>query len=122
MFLMFFVFVLLLLLLDFLGVGFPLCNPGYPGTCSVGQAGLKLRDLPVFSFLVLGLKHTPLCPASLCFSLYFVLCFFSPLKRERENIIRIYYICVYLVLDVCDVCFGVCVYCVGCVECMHLLL
>jgi hypothetical protein len=23
-----------------------LCSPGCPGTCSVDQAGLKLRDLP----------------------------------------------------------------------------
>ncbi|GAB1297724.1 Golgin subfamily A member 5 [Apodemus speciosus] len=26
-----------------------LCNPGYSGTCSVEQAGLKLRDLPAFA-------------------------------------------------------------------------
>jgi hypothetical protein len=33
-----------------------LCSPGCPGTHSVAQAGLKLRNLPVSASQVLGLK------------------------------------------------------------------
>jgi hypothetical protein len=33
-----------------------LCSPGYPGTHSVDQAGLKLRNLPASASQVLGLK------------------------------------------------------------------
>jgi hypothetical protein len=33
-----------------------LCSPGCPGTHSVDQAGLKLRNLPAFASQVLGLK------------------------------------------------------------------
>jgi hypothetical protein len=33
-----------------------LCSLGYPETLSVDQAGLKLRNLPVFATPVLGLK------------------------------------------------------------------
>jgi hypothetical protein len=33
-----------------------LCTFGCPGTCSVDQAGLELRDLAASAFLVLGLK------------------------------------------------------------------
>jgi hypothetical protein len=33
-----------------------LCSPGYPGTHSVDQAGLELRNLPASAFQVLGLK------------------------------------------------------------------
>jgi hypothetical protein len=33
-----------------------LCSPGCPGTHSVDQAGLELRDLPASASLVLGLK------------------------------------------------------------------
>jgi hypothetical protein len=33
-----------------------LCSPGCPGTHSVDQAGLELRDLPAYAFQVLGLK------------------------------------------------------------------
>jgi hypothetical protein len=33
-----------------------LCSPGCPGTHSVGQAGLKLRNLPISAYQVLGLK------------------------------------------------------------------
>ena len=32
------------------------CSPGCPGTHSVGQAGLKLRNPPAFASQVLGLK------------------------------------------------------------------
>jgi hypothetical protein len=43
---------------NFLGVSrqFLLCSPGYPGTHSVDQAGLELRDPPAFASQVLGLK------------------------------------------------------------------
>jgi hypothetical protein len=34
-----------------------LCSPGYPGTYSVDQAGLNLRDLPASASQVLGLKE-----------------------------------------------------------------
>jgi hypothetical protein len=33
-----------------------LCSPGYPGTHSVDQAGLELRNLPASASQVLGLK------------------------------------------------------------------
>jgi hypothetical protein len=33
-----------------------LCSTDCPGTCSVDQAGLELRDLPACAFQVLGLK------------------------------------------------------------------
>ena len=33
-----------------------LCSPGCPGTHSVAQAGLKLRNLPASASQVLGLK------------------------------------------------------------------
>jgi hypothetical protein len=33
-----------------------LCDSGYPGTHSVDQAGLELRNLPASASLVLGLK------------------------------------------------------------------
>ena len=37
-----------------------LCSRGYPGTHSVDQAGLNLRDLPASASQVLGLKkYTP---------------------------------------------------------------
>jgi hypothetical protein len=39
-----------------------LCNPGHPGTHSVDQAGLELRNLPASVSQMLGLKawwHTP---------------------------------------------------------------
>jgi hypothetical protein len=34
-----------------------LCSPGCPGTHSVDQAGLKLRNLPASASRVLGLKE-----------------------------------------------------------------
>jgi hypothetical protein len=37
-----------------------LCSPGCPGTHSVDQAGLELRDLPASAFQVLGLKASPI--------------------------------------------------------------
>jgi hypothetical protein len=39
----------------FFETGF-LCSPGCPGTHSVDQAGLKLRNLPASASQVLGLK------------------------------------------------------------------
>jgi hypothetical protein len=39
-----------------------LCSPGCPGTHSVDQAGLKLRDLPASASRVLGLKVAPPLP------------------------------------------------------------
>lgn len=38
-----------------------LCSLGYPGT-SLDQAGLELRDSPVSSPQLLGLKPVPPCP------------------------------------------------------------
>jgi hypothetical protein len=43
---LFLFFVLLLLLLLFFGDRVSLCSPGCPGTHSVDQAGLELRNLP----------------------------------------------------------------------------
>jgi hypothetical protein len=40
-----------------------LCSPGCPGTHSVDQAGLKLRNLPASASQVLGLKVCHHCPA-----------------------------------------------------------
>jgi hypothetical protein len=42
-----------------------LCSPGCPGTHSVDQAGLKLRNPPVSASRVLGLKACPAGPRSL---------------------------------------------------------
>jgi hypothetical protein len=41
-----------------------LCSPGCPGTHSVDQAGLKLRNPPAIASQVLGLKEcaTTACP------------------------------------------------------------
>lgn len=39
----------------FFEIGFFLCVPGYPWTCSVDQAVLELRDLPASVSCVLGL-------------------------------------------------------------------
>jgi hypothetical protein len=39
-----------------------LCSPGCPGTHSVDQAGLELRDLPASAFWVLGLKACATMP------------------------------------------------------------
>ena len=55
-----------------------LCSPGCPGTHSVNQAGLKLRNLPAFASQVLGLK---VCTTMarlyfLLYILYFNLFFF----------------------------------------------
>jgi hypothetical protein len=39
-----------------------LCSPGCPGTHSVDQAGLKLRNLPASASRVLGLKACTTMP------------------------------------------------------------
>jgi hypothetical protein len=45
-----------------------LCSPGCPGTHSVDQAGLELRNLPVSASRVLGLKACATTPGlPLCF-------------------------------------------------------
>jgi hypothetical protein len=41
-----------------------LCSPGCPGTHSVDQAGLELRDLSASAFLGLGLKACATTPGS----------------------------------------------------------
>jgi hypothetical protein len=40
-----------------------LCSPGCPGTHSVDQAGLELRDPPASASLVLGLKACATTPS-----------------------------------------------------------
>jgi hypothetical protein len=47
-----------------------LCSPGCPGTHSVDQAGLKLRNLPASASQVLGLKACATTPGSNKTSLY----------------------------------------------------
>jgi hypothetical protein len=61
-----------------------LCSPGCPGTHSVDQAGLKLRNLPASASRVLGSKvsaPTPRCLVSSLIALYlihlFVNCLFE---------------------------------------------
>jgi hypothetical protein len=51
-----------------------LCSPGCPGTCSVDQAGLKLRESSASAFQVLGLKSCTTIPGfGFCFvSLRFI--------------------------------------------------
>ena len=44
-----------------------LCRPGCPGTHSVDQAGLKLRNLPASASQVLGLKACATTPARISF-------------------------------------------------------
>jgi hypothetical protein len=44
-----------------------LCSPGCPGTRSVDQAGLKLRNLPASASRVLGLKACATTPRSFVF-------------------------------------------------------
>jgi hypothetical protein len=45
-----------------------LCSPGCPGTHSVDQAGLKLRNPPASASRVLGLKVCTTMPGSIFFS------------------------------------------------------
>jgi hypothetical protein len=61
-------FIYLFIYLLFFEKGFLCVALGYPGTCSVDQAGLKLRNSPASASQVLGLKAcTPHCP-----SFYFI--------------------------------------------------
>jgi hypothetical protein len=52
-----------------------LCSPGCPGTHSVDQAGLELRNPPASASQVLGSKACHHCPA--CFGIFvlFFVCF-----------------------------------------------
>jgi hypothetical protein len=43
-----------------------LCSPGCPGTHSVDQAGLELRNLPASASQVLGLKECATTPGLTC--------------------------------------------------------
>jgi hypothetical protein len=43
-----------------------LCSPGCPGTHSVDQAGLELRNPPASASLVLGLKECNICGKRCC--------------------------------------------------------
>jgi hypothetical protein len=47
-----------------------LCSPGCPGTHSVDQAGLKLRNPPASASLVPGLKVCATTPGLACLSLW----------------------------------------------------
>jgi hypothetical protein len=42
-----------------------MCSPGCPGTHSIDQAGLKLRNLPATASRVLGLKACATTPGLL---------------------------------------------------------
>jgi hypothetical protein len=48
----------------FLRQGFSVCSPGCPGTHSVDQAGLELRNSPASASQVLGLKACATTPCS----------------------------------------------------------
>ena len=52
----------------FFETGF-LCSPGCPGTHSIDQAGLELRNLPVSASQVLGLKACTTTPIMFCLEL-----------------------------------------------------
>ena len=64
-----------------------LYSPSCPGTRSVDQAGLGLRDLPASAFQVLELKrHAPLCPV--CFVVYIeVTCQETELTETRMALV-----------------------------------
>jgi hypothetical protein len=55
-----------------------LCSPGCPGTQSVDQAGLELRNPPASASQVLGLKA---CTAT---TRLYVACAFNPSSGEAE--------------------------------------
>jgi hypothetical protein len=44
--------------------GVSLCSPGCPGTHSIDQAGLELRNSPASAYQVLGLKVCATTPGS----------------------------------------------------------
>jgi hypothetical protein len=69
----------LVLVLVFFRDRVSLCSPGCPGTHSVDQAGLELRNLPASAFQVLGLKvHTTTPGASMDFTDAFLSIFNLP--------------------------------------------
>jgi hypothetical protein len=54
-----------------------LCSPGYPGTHSVDQAGLELRNPPTSASQVLGLKAcATTARLEVCFENYFFISIF----------------------------------------------
>jgi hypothetical protein len=57
-----------------------LCSPGCPGTHSVDQAGLELRNSPASASQVLGLKACATMPGTV----YCCLCYDNT-HRKREN-------------------------------------
>ena len=60
-----------------------LCSPGCPGTHSVGQAGLELRNLPASASQVLGLKACATTPGMVLTTLN-VGCMSSLLPRQSK--------------------------------------
>jgi hypothetical protein len=65
-----------------------IASPGCPGTHSIHQAGLKLRDPPASASQVLGLKACATTPSSI---LYFIVCVcvcvcVTEREKERERI------------------------------------
>jgi hypothetical protein len=52
-----------------------LYSPGCPGTHSVDQAGLELRNLPSSASQVLGLKECATVPGFVCLVVFFCLVF-----------------------------------------------
>jgi hypothetical protein len=59
------------------------CSPGCPGTHSVDQAGLKLRNPPVSASQVLGLKACTATPGYVCVCLH--VCEYMCLCAEAQN-------------------------------------
>jgi hypothetical protein len=64
-----FLFVCLFVCFCFFGDRVSLCSPGCPGTHSVDQAGLELRNPPASASRVLGLKACATTPFDQCFFL-----------------------------------------------------
>jgi hypothetical protein len=60
-----------------------LCSPGCPGTHSVDQAGLELRNLPASASQVLGLKECATMPGLDHFH-----SFLCPLKNLTKALVR----------------------------------
>jgi hypothetical protein len=69
-------FYLLLLLFWFFRDRVSLYSPGCPGTHSVDQAGLKIRNQPASASQVLGLKACATMPGLFFFFLFFSFFFF----------------------------------------------
>jgi hypothetical protein len=59
-----------------------LCSPGCPGTHSVDQAGLELRNLPASASRVLGLKACATMPSSY---LHFQMSYFIGKARRQSR-------------------------------------